>query len=69
MFHAFAGESERAVAETVAEPLRRYVRAHMEFLAPISGGTPKIYDVDAGNLMQFEVERFYRDCALFGTVE
>ena len=26
-------------------------------------------DVDAGDLMQFAVERFYRDCALFGTVD
>jgi natural product biosynthesis luciferase-like monooxygenase protein len=69
MIHAFAGESEEAVSETVAGPLKRYVRSHMEFLAPLNSGSLQMDAGDAEDLMAFAVERFYRDCALFGTVD
>ncbi len=69
MIHAFAGETEDAVREIVTGPMEAYVRSHMEFLGPLGSEGGRMSEADAGDLLRFTVDRFSRDCALFGSVD
>jgi phthiocerol/phenolphthiocerol synthesis type-I polyketide synthase E len=71
MLHTFVGADEAAVRAAVTEPLREYLRSHLEFISPIAKTSEglAVSEADREALVARAFERYSTSHALIGTPE
>jgi alkanesulfonate monooxygenase SsuD/methylene tetrahydromethanopterin reductase-like flavin-dependent oxidoreductase (luciferase family) len=69
MLHTFVGPDEAAVRAAVSQPLREYLRSHLEFISPIASTAERlaVSEADREALVARAFERYSTSHALIGT--
>jgi natural product biosynthesis luciferase-like monooxygenase protein len=71
MLHTFVGPDEAVVRAAVTQPLREYLRSHLEFISPLASSAERlaVTEADREALVGRAFERYSTSHALIGTLE